>query len=323
MKLFKPEIFQGSQKKDNYFEGWYLKHVTADLGNVYSFIPGISLAGDESHAFIQVFNGITGRTHYARYVKDEFTWDRDRFLVRVGESVFSDRFMELNIMKDDINVAGRIDYSGNVPYPKTLFSPGIMGWYSYIPFMECKHGVVSVGHSLAGSITVEGNTIDFTGGRGYIEKDWGESFPESWIWLQCNTFSEPESSLMVSIAKIPWLGRFFIGFISFLYLKGDFYLFSTYNGSRITGLDHRGADLSITMENKNSILRVTARRMLSGELKAPKTGRMSRLIKESIDSTVDVALTDRKGKILYEDRGPRAGLEIIETIFEYRDEILS
>ncbi|MFC2081108.1 tocopherol cyclase family protein [Bacteroidota bacterium] len=23
-----------------------------------------------------------------------------------------------------------------------------------------------------------------------MEKDWGTSFPEAWIWLQCNNFSK-------------------------------------------------------------------------------------------------------------------------------------
>lgn len=28
--------------------------------------------------------------------------------------------------------------------------------------------------------------MDFSGGRGYIEKDWGQSFPAAWVWLQIN-----------------------------------------------------------------------------------------------------------------------------------------
>ena len=35
-------------------------------------------------------------------------------------------------------------------YPGTIFSPGIMGWYSFVPFMECKHGIVSINHDLTG-----------------------------------------------------------------------------------------------------------------------------------------------------------------------------
>ena len=33
-------------------------------------------------------------------------------------------------------------------------------------------------------------TIDFTNGVGYIEGDSGTSFPESYVWVHCNDFSE-------------------------------------------------------------------------------------------------------------------------------------
>ena len=54
-----------------------------------------------------------------------------------------------------------------------------------------------------------------------------------------------------------------------------------------------------------------------GELRAPASGDMSRRIKESIDSTVELSLHDNIGNLIYEDSGKRAGLEIIEEIFKY------
>ena len=87
---------------------------------------------------------------------------------------------------------------------------------------------------LKGKLTLNGQSIDLNEGKGYIEKDWGTSFPEAWIWIQSNNFTNSETSFSFSLAKIPWLGRFFMGFISFLYLNGRFFLFSTYNNSVIT-----------------------------------------------------------------------------------------
>lgn len=78
-----------------------------------------------------------------------------------------------------------------------------MGWYSYVPLMECKHGIVSVNHYLKGKIRINGNSIDLSEGKGYIEKDWGTSFPEVWIWIQSNNFTNPETSFTFSLAKIP------------------------------------------------------------------------------------------------------------------------
>lgn len=33
-KIFHPAVFQGHLKKKHYFEGWFLKHSSEDLGNV-------------------------------------------------------------------------------------------------------------------------------------------------------------------------------------------------------------------------------------------------------------------------------------------------
>ena len=161
MSAFKPELFQGYLRKKRYFEGWYFKHITSDMDNVFSFIPGISLAADHPHSFIQVIDGITGKSDYVEYSPDEFTLDRRRFLLRVGNSSFSGNHIDLNIRNDSLRITGHINYSNLVRYPESLFSPGIMGWYSYVPFMECKHGIISVNHNLSGEISVNGKSISW------------------------------------------------------------------------------------------------------------------------------------------------------------------
>jgi hypothetical protein len=213
-------------------------------------------------------------------------------------------------------VTGRLSYSGSVKYPSSVFAPGIMGWYSFVPFMECKHGVVSVTHRIDGTITVDKKQIDFSGGKGYIEKDWGKSFPESWIWLQSNNFENSDACIMMSIAKIPWLGSFFTGFLGFLYFDGKFFPFSTYHKSEITDLGLANEKLTVSFRSKKYHLKIIASLKQSGILLAPKSGKMSRRIKESVDSELEVVLTDLKGTVLFHDLAHRAGLEVIEGIFE-------
>jgi tocopherol cyclase len=317
MKLFRPEVFQGSLRKRRYFEGWYFKHVSQDAANVYAFIPGISLTPDDSHAFIQIINGTTGATHYVPYDLKEFNWSTEKLYVRIGDSIFTDKYIDLNINGDGIAVNGKVEYTGVVRYPRTLFAPGIMGWYSYVPFMECSHGIVSVNHGLHGGLIINNQETGFDGGKGYIEKDWGRSFPEAWIWLQCNVFSVPERSVHVSIAKIPWLGGHFTGFIAFVFDRGSFYLFSTYNGSKISSISHDQRRIEIELKSRTHSVSLTATKSRTGELKAPVSGTMSRRIKESIDSEVTVKLSNSSGTVLFEDAGKRAGLEIIEKIFGY------
>jgi tocopherol cyclase len=316
MNVFKPEVFQGNMSKKFYFEGWYFKHVSKDLQHVYSFIPGISLNPNNPHAFIQVINGLTGNTQYIEYPVSLFSFNKNDFKVQVGDSVFTSDSIVLNIDSPLLKVSGRLGFSGSVKYPSSFLSPGIMGWYSFVPFMECKHGVVSVSHRIDGTLLIDDELLDFSGGKGYIEKDWGKSFPESWIWLQSNNFANSDACIMMSIAKIPWLGSFFTGFLGFLYFKGTFYPFSTYHKSEITALHLADEKLTIAFKGKKHKLRITATLKNSGILLAPKAGQMSRRIKESVDSELEVVLTDLNGTEIYHDNASRAGLEVIEGIFE-------
>ncbi len=316
MNIFKPEVFQGSMSYKRYFEGWYFKNVSKSMDQVYSFIPGVSLNPENPHCFIQVINGLTGNTQYIEYPLSSFTYNKNNFLVKVGDSVFTTDYMMLSIDSPAIRVSGRLCYSGSVKYPSSMVSPGIMGWYSFVPFMECKHGVVSVSHRIDGSLTVDSEQLDFSGGKGYIEKDWGKSFPESWIWLQSNNFENSDACIMMSIAKIPWLGKYFTGFLGFLYLKGVFYPFSTYNKSEITALNLVDEKLTLAFKSKNYQLNITATLKQSGILLAPESGAMSRRIKESIDSELDIELLSLNGEMVYSDKACRAGLEVIEGIFE-------
>jgi tocopherol cyclase len=317
LRLYTPEVFQGNLRNKHYFEGWYFKQVTQDQHHTFSFIPGVSLVENDPHAFIQIMNGSTGKTDYIRYPLDEFSWNKRKLFLKIGSSKFTEEGVMLDIEGESINVTGQIDFNNIIKYPKSIFSPGIMGWYSFIPFMECNHGIVSVNHDLHGEITVNGKVINFNNGKGYIEKDWGVSFPEAWIWIQSNNFKEHDTSFSFSIAKIPWMSRYFIGFIAFLYLNNKFYLFSTYNKSLVSEISNNKEMIEITVKNSRNILKIRVNKNSFGDLRAPVSGEMSRKIKESIDSEVNLQLLDNYNNLEYEGTGKSVGLEIIEKIFDY------
>jgi hypothetical protein len=316
-KIFHPEIFQGNLKKKNYFEGYFFKHCAQDLQNVLSVIPGIALNPADPHAFIQIMEGISGETRYIVYPLETFHWDRRALKLRLGTSSFSLEGIHLDIHHDSVELIGRVDYHNLLTYSGTLLAPGIMGWFSYIPFMECYHGIVSANHELEGRLTHNGKEIDFSGGNGYIEKDWGTSFPEFWLWVQCNNFPTRDASLFFSVAKIPWLGSYFMGFIAFLYMDGKYHQFSTYNKSRLSPVSYDGDRIFIELKNRSHTLVINVIKSISGVLKAPHTGNMSRRIRESNDSVVEVTFSDRTGKVIFQQTGQRAGLEVMEKIFEY------
>jgi hypothetical protein len=312
LRIYNPEVFQGNLKKKHYFEGWYFKHVTREPNYAFSFIPGVSLAENDSHAFIQIMNGYAGKADYIRYPLADFTCDKKKLYLKVGSSIFSNEGVILDIESENLKISGQIDYSNSIKYPKSVLSPGIMGWYTFVPFMECYHDIVSVNHDLNGKLSTDGIVIDFAEGKGYIEKDWGISFPEGWVWIQSNNFGEHDTSFSFSIAKIPWLGSFFIGFIAFLFTGKKFYLFSTYNKSKVSEIAVKNDSIEITVRNKHHILSISVIKNSFGELRAPVSGEMSRRIKESVDSVVHLELLDKDYYRIYEGTGKNVGLEIMD-----------
>lgn len=320
MAIFTPEAFQGNLKGNRYFEGWYLKQVAANRDAVYSFIPGISLAGKESHAFIQVINGLSGQTRYVTYPLSSFTARSDCFEVTIGKNHFGRKGLSLDIDDDGTKIAGELSFIDSISYPTSLFAPGIMGWYSYVPFMECFHGVVSITHRVMGSLMINNAAVNFSDGNGYIEKDWGRSFPDGWIWLQCNSFNTAGSSIMLSVARIPWMGHWFLGFLGFIYHKGILRPFATWNGSKIQSVERLADGVSIVMTRNNLTLHVTAQSKTGGVLQAPTSGVMDRRIKESLDASLSVKLIDKNGAILADLTGTHAGLEVVDPVFTYLKE---
>ncbi|MFA6128633.1 MAG: tocopherol cyclase family protein [Bacteroidales bacterium] len=308
--LYHPEVFQGSIDKENYFEGWYFKQVSADFSEVLSVIPGISLA-KKSHAFIQIIDGISGITRYLEYPLSEFYAEARALVLHIGDNRFSSEGMELNIDRQDLKLIGKLEFHHPVHWPSRLWSPGIMGWYSFVPAMECYHAVVSLDHSVFGSLHYQDHRADFNNGRGYIEKDWGTSMPESWIWMHTNTFVTRGTSVMLSVAKIPWRKSFFTGFIAFVLHGGKIYRFATYNGSRITSFNIHNQDLRITLKNQEFTLEIQAHQKIAGKLKAPVKGLMERYIKESVDSDVEITLISASGTTVFAGAANRSGLELV------------
>ncbi len=311
--MFHPEIFQGSLRKTSYFEGWYFKHSTPD-GQVLAVIPGISLVKKEDrHAFIQVLTP-NHESYYLSYPIESFRARKNRFSVQIGENYFSRKGIELNIDRDDCKLKGTMEYEGSTPFPVSLASPGIMGWYGYVPFMECFHGVVSINHSLRGKFHLNGDELNFTGGKGYIEKDWGTSFPKDYIWIQSNDFSDRRVSFMLSVALIPWMGREFVGFLGFLSTGDDLYRFATYNRSSIRELALSDQSVSLRIGNSRHEIWVTVQGKPGVSLAAPGKGSMHRYIKESVHAKVRITLKDKSGTVLFDGTGDPGAFEVVGEI---------
>ncbi|MBK3518648.1 tocopherol cyclase family protein [Carboxylicivirga marina] len=305
--LFHPERYHGWGINRNYFEGWYYKVISADECHAFAFIPGIAMDKQgQKHAFVQVLDGKNCEANYFRFPADSFVPRSDSFDVLIDDN----RFRSSELTLDLPGLKGHLQFENDVPWPSNWYSPGIMGPYAFIPFMECYHGIVSMDHCIKGALEIIGQLIDFTGGRGYIEKDWGRSFPSAYFWVQSNHFSKPGISLKASIANIPWLGSSFVGFIAGLYFNGQLIQFTTYNRTKLLRSYADKKVVELFMENKQYRLEIIAHRQDATELASPINGFMDGRISESMTSTVEIWLSNKNGSLLLHDIGRNVGLEV-------------
>lgn len=310
--FFHPEQYHGWGRTRRYFEGWYYKLVDQSEQYAFAVIPGIAM--DETgtrQGFIQVLDGKKRTAEYIPFDAAEFVPSPGKFELRIGRNYFSAKNIRLSLP----GISGELFFSGTVPWPSPWYSPGIMGPYSFAPFMECNHGVVSMDHEISGQLNVGAETILFDKGRGYIEKDWGRSFPSAYIWTQSNHFSEPGVSLFASVAKIPWIRNSFTGFIAGIWLHDRLIRFTTYNGTSLRQCRIDSGAVELIMGNKRHRIEINVSRDHTASLASPIQGFMNGRIEESMTSEVHVHLLDvRGGATIYQGTGRHAGLDVAGKI---------
>lgn len=291
--------FHGNNKKCNFFEGWYFKHQKDN--ETIAFIPGINIdENGEKKAFIQI---ITNTNSYnVDFPYSDFEVSKNDLEVRIGKNTFSKKGIELDINAKDIRVLGKVKYGEITP-----IKYDIMGPFSIIPSMECNHGVISLKHDLVGRVKINNKIIDLENGVGYIEKDWGSSFPKTYLWVQCNNFKDEEASIMVSIADIPFMGTEFKGCIAVVYYKNKEYRFATYNGVKILGYCNN----YLKIKRGRCKLEISINEKSPQKLLAPTAGSMIRTIHENASCSGNFRFYD-KDTLIFD-------LESNAVSFEYVD----
>jgi tocopherol cyclase len=305
-----PGMYHGFNRKPPFFEGWYFKMISADEKHKIAIIPGVIL-GQDAHAFVQVLEGVSGKASYYSFPVDDFRADRSHFALAIAGNHFDGNRLSLDIKRPEGQLTGEIQFGSLNPWPVKLFSPGIMGWYAWVPGMECYHGVLSFDHPLQGMLVLDGKEMDFTGGRGYIEKDWGQAFPAGWVWFQSNHFGNVPACITASVAIIPWQGRAFRGFIVGLWLDGRLYRFATYTGARIETLQIFDDHVVWVLQDRRYRLHLRARRVQGGLLRGPTRLDMGQRVLETLNATVEVRLETLQGTPVFEGMGAHTGLEVM------------
>ena len=246
-----------------FFYGWYLK--CQDSGQTLAVIPAIHQNGRKTTCSIQVIteDGAWTADFSARAFR------RDGKEILIGRNRFGPEGFRLAVDVPGLCIQGRL-YFG----PLTPLKYDIMGPFSLVPFLECRHSVWSMHHSVSGTVWVNGRNYTFRNGNGYWEGDSGRSFPRKYIWTQCR-FSG--GSLLLSVADIPLAGFRFQGIIAVVLWHGREHRLATYLGAKAVQV--RYGRLRIVQGNLEFEARLLEE--VRSPLNAPANGDMVRTIHEN------------------------------------------
>ncbi len=312
MILKRPELYHGQSQKRPFFEGWYHK-MSSKNGETFVAIPGIYRSGINNNqtAFLMFYQGSSGKVDYIPYKVEDFQCDANSYQLKLGKNYFSLERVLLDIEHEHLNVKGEIITNNLNPWPVSLIERGCMGWYGYIPTMECFHGILSMNHTLNGHLDINKDRISFDHGKGYIEKDWGKNFPKDWVWAQSNSFNESELSISASLATIPWKSYEFSGFIIGIHHKEKLYKFTTYNFSKILKIKFEDNALFWVIKKGHLQLEITIRAgSTSGLLHAPDKTDMVPKVREFLDGEISFILKKNQ-EIILEQYSDQCAVEII------------
>lgn len=287
---------------NNNFNGWYFRNTKNE--DTISFIVGETSNEEVSYSFIQIIDTITNKSYDIHFNKSEFKYNKAPFFIMVGDNYFSKEKIIINISDDEILIKGELYYSDITPIYTSLYAPNIMGPFGYFK-MECNHEIVSLCHHLSGTLTINNKDIVFDDGTGYIERDYGTSFPKNYTWIQSNSTDNCECCLFFSIAKIPIYRFSFQGLICIFYVNNKEYRFSSYYLAK-TKVKRDGDLITISIKQGWYKLEIVINYEDGNPLLAPNKGYMNKTIEESLKSRMIVKLFMRRKLLVKKEFYPVA-----------------
>lgn len=288
-----------------YFKGWYFK--AQNKKQTVAVIPAVHQGRDgKKSASIQL---ITDQGAWnIPFPYERFSAKGKMPQITIGDNLFTRQQLHLNIKNDAVTAWGDLKFGALSP-----LSYDIMGPYRFLPRMECRHSVYSMGHRVSGELTVNGEKYRFYRDVGYMEGDRGRSFPKSYAWTQCNfgdvgadgsQAEEATNSLMLSVAEIPWGPFHFTGIIGAILYRDKEYRIATYLSAKAEEI--AGGKIVVSQ----GALRFTAklREEKKVPLYAPVNGSMVRFVNESLVCAACYTL-EEYGETVFSFETDRASFE--------------
>lgn len=284
LEKYKPNSIRGTFERNKFFEGWFQKVYSKAHKASFILIYGYATHNsDDEFGFLQIL--IPNQTPEIVYFpKNEVACDIEKHIFRMGKNLLTTELIriEINGLSIDLNM-------NNTQTFRTFKNS--MGYTYFIPNLPCYHSVLNSAQSVSGEIKHQGQCYTFDHEMGYLEKNWGTTFPESYFWVHAIDPNNPAISLLFSRAKIVWLGKTYIKHVGYLCFAGQQIELRALKNVTVS-------NSSISPENRSIQIRSAAAQLdlalefgREVQFKGPKDGALSRMIAHQTDAKVEVSLT--------------------------------
>jgi hypothetical protein len=284
-RIFKPTTLRGNLERNTYFEGWFQKIYSKEHNSSFVIIYGYATSNTEdTFGFIQIlFPNKT--TEIICFNRNEFSCDPNRHIVRMGENLLTTEIIQINTKEVKIHLKLM-----NNHVSKTFKNS--MGYNYFLPALPCYHAVLNTGHLVSGEIKQKNERFIIKNELGYLEKNWGTSFPETYYWLHAVDPNDPQVSILFSRAEIDWIGKKFIRHLGHLRFDEKQVDIRSLKNVTVSILSSCKDKHEIRISSKTLQIEISITHNHKVRFKGPFNGKLSRDIIHFTDSIIQIRLSE-------------------------------
>jgi tocopherol cyclase len=281
---YKPSSLRGNFERSRFFEGWFQKVFSKQHNASFLLIYGYATRNsNDKFGFLQVL--IPNQPPLIVYFpKDEVSCHVKSHVFRMGNNIFTTE--SIRITTSDLGID--LNLTNNHPIKSFKNS---MGYAYYIPNLPCYHSVLNTSQIVFGEIRHKGEHYVLENEMGYLEKNWGISFPESYFWVHAVDPTDPNISLLFSRAEIVWLGKIFIKHVGHLRFDGKQIDLRELKNFTFSNIIDGPENQTIQIRSVSIQLDIGLGFGTKVHFQGPNDGELSRAICHQSDAKIEVSLT--------------------------------
>lgn len=276
-----PTLLQGDITKCNYFEGWFQKIFVPELNTSIIIIYGFATGNELSKTgFIQLFVPGNDVIH-VDFPQHQITLSKRKHEVKLGPNYFSN--YRIHIEHTHIELDLEI-----IPQEKKILKQNSMGIFYLVPGLPCYHSVLQVNSSVNGNIKINNNLIQLTRASGYLEKNWGASFPEKYFWMHAQDPLNSTNQILYSQAELRWRNKTFIKHVGFIQLNGKSFDLRKIHRKQFVCNVYNSNQLEISIVSVDLILYFDLDKANKTSFKGPNDGKMTNTIIHNLNVPIQL-----------------------------------